>query len=1054
MKGKVIAAALAAGTAALFAGCGSSPSSAKATQVSATTASALTVSSVSPAVIPVATAATLTVYGTGFQSGTTVLVDSTSVPTTYVSGTQLTVTVPSTQFSTGAIVPVTASDHGVLAGAQGTLEVDNPRPVLSQTSPVSALAGSGTVAVTMTGSGFSSKTTAMFSGAARPTAYVSPTEISLTLSAADAATAGSYPLTVVNAAPGGGSSSPSSFLITNPVPAVSSLLPLSLSVGSSGTVVTLQGSGFLAGSTVFVNGAPRTTSVASATQLSFVATTADVSVATTLQVAVQNPAPGGGISAAQSLPVKNPTPSIAAVSPSTIAFGTAAPTTVTLAGTNFAAGATVSVSGTPRAATVVSSTSLTFPVSTAEQAIAGAVPVVVTNPAPGGGTSAPAALTITNAVPTAGALSPSTIAVGTPSATLVTLGGSGFAPGATVSVGGVSRAATLISSAKLSFSVTSAEVATVGSLPVFVTNPAPGGGSSSVVNLAVTGLVPTIGTITPVSVVAGTGSPATIAVAGSNFATSATVSVNGVARAASVLNAGSLTFPLTAAETAAAGTLSVVIINPNPGGGASAPAQLAINNPQPSALSLSPATVLVGTAAPAAVSITGGNFVAGSSVSVAGVARSATIVNSHTAAINLTATDLAAAGTLPVIVTNPGPGGGSSPAATLTIANPLPGALVLSPSNIVVGTPAPVSVTVSGTNFVAGSSILVAGTARNAVYSSSTKLSFALAAADLASAGALPVVVTNPGPGGGSSQASTFTVSNPQPGQITLSPTTVVAGTTSPVTVTVSGSSFVAASSVLVNGQSRPATVLSPTSLSFVLSAADIAAPGALSVAVSTPSPGGGTTAAATIILTNPVPGLNSISPASVTVGTAPALLTLAGSNFEPGAQVFVNGNARALTIVSASQITAQLVAGDQASAGSLVVSVRNPTPGGGSSNAVQLPVVNPVPGLTALSPSTTAAGGTSPLLVTVSGSGFVPATTANVNGSARSTTVVSSTQLTLLLTVADQATAADLAITVSTPAPGGGTSLAIPFHVQNALPVITSLSPNAVTAGASSTLR
>ncbi len=1052
MKGKVIAAALAGSMAALLSGCGSSPSSAKATPVSATAGTTFAVTSISPAVIPVATAVTLTVYGTGFQNGTTVLIDSASVATAFVSNTQLTATVPSTQFATGAIVPVTASSNGVLAGAQGTLEVDNPRPVLSQTSPASATTGSGSVAVMMTGSGFSAGTTAMFSGAARPTVYTSPTQVMVTLSAADAATAGSFPMTVVNAAPGGGTSSASSFLITNPPPSISTVVPAALSVGVSGTVVTLQGSGFLLGSTVLVNGAARTTSVTSSTQLSFVVAAADTSIGTTLQVAVQNPAPGGGISAARALPVNNPVPAIATVSPSTIAFGTAAPTTVTLTGVHFAAGATVSVAGVLRAATVLSGTSLTFPVSTAEQAVAGAVPIVVTNPAPGGGASAPASLTITNTVPFAGALSPSTIPVGTPSATIVTLGGSGFAPGATVSVNGVSRAATVTSSAKLSFSVASAEVGAIATLPVIVTNPAPGGGSSAAVNLAVTGLIPTIGAVTPSSLVAGSSTPTTVAIAGANFATSATVAVNGVARAASVSSAGSLTFPVTAAETAAAGTLSVVVTNPNPGGGMSSPAQLAVSNPLPGALVLSPGTVLVGATTPVSVTVTGSNFVAGSSVSVAGSSRAATFLSGHTVVFVLTAADVATAGTLPVIVTNPGPGGGSSSAANLTVANPVPGVLVLSPSTDVAGTPAPVAVVVTGTNFIPGSTILVAGTARTTTYIGPAKLSFALTTGDLASAATLPVIVTNPGPGGGSSPVSVFTVSNPQPGQITVSPTTIVAGSSIPVTVTVTGSNFVSATSVLVNGQLRSATTVSATSLTFVLSVADLATPGTLSVAVSSPAPGGGVTAAATILLSNPVPTVTVIAPASVTVGAAPALITVAGSNFEPGAQVRVNGSARATTVVSVSRVTAQLVAADQVAAGSLAVTMANPTPGGGSSNTVQLPVVNPAPGSITLSPSSAAVGGTAPLPVAVTGSNFVPSTVANVNGNARPTTFVSSTQLTMQLTAADQATAGDLAITVATAAPGGGISAAVPFHILNTLPVISSLSPNAVTAGTPTT--
>ncbi len=1053
MKAQVITAAVIGSLAALVAGCGSSPSSAKPTQVSATTASALSVTSVSPAVIPVATASTLTVYGTGFQSSTTVLVDALSVATTYVSGTELTATVPSTQFPVGSIVPVTASDHGVLAGSGGTLEVDNPKPVLSQTFPASATTGGGSVVVAMTGSGFSTGTTAMFSGAARPTTYISPTQLSVTLTAADAATAGSFPMTVVNPVPGGGSSTASGFLITNPVPTISSTVPTSLSVGASPASITVLGSGFMAGTTVLVNGTARTTIVGSGTQLSFVSTVADTAVGTTLQVALQNPAPGGGISAKLAVPVKNPTPSIAAIAPLTITAGTSAPTTVSLTGTSFVAGATVSVAGSSRSATVLSATSLNFPVSTAEQATAGSLPIVVTNPAPGGGASAPASLSIANPVPSVGALSPSTIPVGTALATIVSLGGSGFAPGATVSVNGVSRAAAVAGTAKLSFSVAAAEVATVASLPVVVTNPSPGGGSSATVNLAVTGTVPVITALAPASLVAGASTSTTVTLSGSNFSAAATASVNGVSRMASVASSTSLTFPVTAAETAAFGTLAIVVTNPNPGGGSSLPASLVVSSPQPGALTLSPSTVLAGAKPPATVSVTGTNFIAASSVSVGGMPRPATVVNGKTISFVLTAADLATAGTLPVVVINPSPSGAlSSPAATLTVANPVPGTLVLSPSTILLGTSGPVAVAVNGTNFVSGSAVLVGGTSRAATYTSATRLTFTLTTADLTTAGTLPVVVANPGPGGGSSPASTITVANPQPGSISVSPTTIVAGTTTPVTVAVSGSSFVASSSVLVNGKSRSTSSVTSTSLTFVLSATDLATPGTLTIAVGNPLPGGGVTAAVSIVLSNPVPGTIAVSPASVAVAAVPSLLSISGSNFEPGVRVLVNGSARATTLLSTTQITAQLLAADQAATGTLAVSVTNPTPGGGTSNTVQLPVVNPVPGTLTLSPSGSTAGATVPLTVAIAGSGFVQATVVQVNGNPRTTAFVSAILLTTQLTVADQATAVDLPISVFTPAPGGGTSAAVTFHVQNPVPVIASLAPSAVLAGTSAT--
>jgi hypothetical protein len=80
----------------------------------------------------------------------------------------------------------------------------------------------------------------------------------------------------------------------------------------------------------------------------------------------------------------------------------------------------------------------------------------------------------------------------------------------------------------------------------------------------------------------------------------------------------------------------------------------------------------------------------------------------------------------------------------------------------------------------------------------------------------------------------------------------------------------------------------------------------------------------------------------------------------------------------------------------------------------------NPVPFLTLpLAPASAAPGGAA-FTLTVNGSGFVSGATVNWNGSARTTTVVSSSQLTAAITAADIASAGTATITVTNPAPGG----------------------------------
>ncbi len=84
----------------------------------------------------------------------------------------------------------------------------------------------------------------------------------------------------------------------------------------------------------------------------------------------------------------------------------------------------------------------------------------------------------------------------------------------------------------------------------------------------------------------------------------------------------------------------------------------------------------------------------------------------------------------------------------------------------------------------------------------------------------------------------------------------------------------------------------------------------------------------------NPIPTTTSISPSSKTVGDAQFTMTVSGTNFISSSVVQFAGSNRATTFVSSTQLTATILASDLMTAGQFNITVFNPTPGGGTSNA------------------------------------------------------------------------------------------------------------------------
>ncbi|HKF21525.1 MAG TPA: hypothetical protein VKE93_08155, partial [Candidatus Angelobacter sp.] len=124
---------------------------------------------------------------------------------------------------------------------------------------------------------------------------------------------------------------------------------------------------------------------------------------------------------------------------------------------------------------------------------------------------------------------------------------------------------------------------------------------------------------------------------------------------------------------------------------------------------------------------------------------------------------------------------------------------------------------------------------------------------------------------------------------------------------------------------------------------------------------------------------------------------------------------------------------------------------GGGSTNPpptpTPTPTPTPAPSIASVSPNVVNAGG-SGFTLTVNGANFISSSVVQWNGSARTTSVVSATQLQGSITAADVAAGANNTVTVANPAGQGGVSAGFPLTVNNPLPTVSSLSPSALAAG------
>ena len=291
---------------------------------------------------------------------------------------------------------------------------------------------------------------------------------------------------------------------------------------------------------------------------------------------------------------------------------------------------------------------------------------------------------------------------------------------------------------------------------------------------------------------------------------------------------------------------------------------------------------------------------------------------------------------------------------------------------------------------------------------------------------------------------------DPQPPAITsLNPATAVQYGEDFI-LTVSGSGFAQGAVVRWNGSDRPTHFVSASQVTAEITNDDLQQAGTVQVMV---TGAGGTSNTVPLTVQSPPPNVQFTSPDRVVRATGAFTLRVFGGGFAPGSVVRWNGAAKPTTFVHPGELTAQIANADIQQAGTVQVSVFTPTPGGGTSNSVDFPVLvppNPAAVVTGMSPAVVVAGvgGT----ITVTGNWFFPGVT-RVQVAGMSTepavTVVSLTELRFTLTPQDMPPAGISVVAVFNPAPGGG-GAQVPggLQVNNPLPVLTEISPAQIVVG------
>ena len=448
-----------------------------------------------------------------------------------------------------------ANPDGQSATKAAAFTYQAPKPTIGTLSPATGTTAGGTD-VTITGTGFQAGAVVTFGGTTGT--LLSQTATTL-VARTPARAAGAVSVTVAN--PDGQSATKAAaFTYQTPpaLPVVSGMTPLSGTTAGN-TLVTITGSNFKSGAAVTF-GALAGTVVSATTSVITVRTPAHV--VGSVVVSVTNTDGKSAQGASSFTYVKPDAPTITSFAP---AFGPAdGGTDVTITGSGFASGVIVRFG--PVAGTLLDATSTRLVVRTPAHA-KGLAPISVTNP-DGQGVQLPNAFTFRGKPPAVTSVSPSS---GTSAGgTVVTIDGTDFDAGVSVSVDQLPAAVVSVTATRIRVTMPAHAPATVG---LTITNPdsqlawVPGAFTYESDGPAITSVLPAEG-----STAGGT----SVTIVGSGFSEGVSVRFDGVAASVVSWSTDMITV-LTPAHDA--GAVSVLVMNAD-GGSATSMAAFTYESPE------------------------------------------------------------------------------------------------------------------------------------------------------------------------------------------------------------------------------------------------------------------------------------------------------------------------------------------------------------------------------------------------------------------------------------------------------------------------------------------
>lgn len=781
-----------------------------------------TLSSMSPATAVAGTnGLTVSLTGTNFlpsQNGLASLVfwnDTTVWSATYISPTQMTVTIPANLLSLPGTFPVVVKNCeggvGVYACATTSnvlnFTVTMPTPVITSLGPSSVSSCASPFSLAVIGSGFISTSTVNWSGTSLVTTYVSSTELRAVVPSNLLVLPTQASVTVVQT--NGLTSNSQTFRVLPP--SIAALSPSQTVAGSPGFTLNVTGSNFVSGSRVRWGGTELQTTFVSSTQLQAAVPANLLTVPGSVSVTVVTPC---NLPSAGSAFNITPAALINELVPNAIP-SCGPPFDLIVNGQGFVSGASVQFRGSFVPTAFISSTQLKASIPSSLIATAGQASVLVV--LPNGGMSTNGTFTIQG--PVISSISPTPILAGGPDITL-TVDGSGFVQSSRVVWNGNFLVSTFVSATRIVATLT-ASINTMGG-PINVTVVTPCGAASPpyVVTVGsqgaavVSGIAPTTAAVC--------GGEFTLTVDGAGFVTGTAVRWGSILLPTTFVSSTRLTAMVEASRFATSGTIQVSVVSPSGQSSNSMPFVVA----GPAVSGISPSTAAAGSGA-FTLTVNGSGFASGSQVIWDNTPLQTSFVGSTQLTASVTAALIASAGTASVRVSTPC--GSASSSATFTVtsgANPAISAV--SPSSTQVCSQA-FTLTVDGTGFVQASQVRWAGSALATSFVSATRLTAQVPASLLTSTGLFTITVLNTG--GATSGPASVNVRGPVISSIT--PVSATAGSQA-LTLTVNGTDFASGMAVRWGSASLDTTFVSSSRLTASVPSNLLASPGTVLVSVST----------------------------------------------------------------------------------------------------------------------------------------------------------------------------------------------------------------------------